>query len=73
MKAMQNRRRPRDGARPKDTAVSCRVCGSADLALDEVSDAGMLMLGECGRCHHRWTERVLLRSALARDEVAEAA
>jgi hypothetical protein len=32
------------------------VCGSSDVAIDEVFERGLWRLGECRRCHHRWTE-----------------
>jgi uncharacterized Zn finger protein len=59
------------------TRCACRVCGSAEVDLDEVLDAALLQLASCERCGHRWTDRPLL--ALARPlaatepEVAEAA
>jgi hypothetical protein len=41
------------------TRRHCAVCGSGELDVDEVLDAGVLRLGECRRCRHRWTERAL--------------
>jgi len=35
---------------------ACAVCGSSDVAIDEVFERGLWRLGECRRCHHRWTE-----------------
>jgi hypothetical protein len=60
----------RRGAAP---TLTCRVCGSVDVTLDEVADDGRLLLGECAHCDHRWTERALLAVAFSADEVAEAA
>lgn len=34
---------------------SCNVCGSVAVQVDEVFDAGRLILSECSRCRHRWT------------------
>ena len=36
---------------------TCAVCGSPDLDTDEVCDDGVLLLGACRRCDHRWTAR----------------
>jgi hypothetical protein len=39
-------------------AAGCPVCSSAQLASDEVFEAGgPLRLVECLHCDHRWTER----------------
>jgi len=38
------------------TLVRCRVCGSLEVRTDEVVDRGLLLLAECPRCEHRWTE-----------------
>jgi hypothetical protein len=35
--------------------TACAVCGSPDIAADEVLHRGLWLLGECGRCGHRWT------------------
>ncbi len=43
------------------TLVRCLVCGSTEVRTDEVIDRGVVLLGECRRCHHRWTR--LLASA----------
>jgi hypothetical protein len=40
------------------TLTRCLVCGFAEVRTDEVIDRGMLLLNECPRCDHRWTERV---------------
>jgi len=39
----------------------CHVCGFAEVHTDEVVDRGPVLLAECPRCDHRWTES---RSAL---------
>lgn len=33
----------------------CALCGSPDVQADEAHDGGLWLLGECGRCGHRWT------------------
>jgi uncharacterized Zn finger protein len=38
------------------TVYRCRVCGSAEVRTDEVVDRGLVLLAECPRCEHRWTE-----------------
>jgi hypothetical protein len=35
--------------------TDCALCGSDDVASDEAHDGGLWLLGECGRCGHRWT------------------
>jgi hypothetical protein len=45
------------------TRCACGLCGSHELDLDEVLDAGVLRLAACVRCGHRWTERPLLAAA----------
>lgn len=40
------------------TLVSCLVCGSSEVRTDEVIDRGVVLLGECRRCDHRWTRRL---------------
>jgi uncharacterized Zn finger protein len=56
---------------------ACRLCGSQQLDLDEVLDAGVLRLATCERCGHRWTERPLLAASRplewADTEIVEAA
>jgi hypothetical protein len=45
-------------ARPAPAAhrrAGCALCGSEDVATDEAVDGGLWLLGECGRCGHRWT------------------
>jgi len=39
------------------TLTRCLVCGFAEVRTDEVIDRGVLLLNECPRCDHRWTER----------------
>lgn len=39
------------------TLTRCLVCGFAEVRTDEVVDRGVLLLNECPRCDHRWTER----------------
>ena len=36
--------------------VHCHVCGFAEVRTDEVVDRGSVLLAECPRCDHRWTE-----------------
>ena len=40
-----------------DNCGSCAVCGSHSLRVDEVNHFGRMLLSECKRCHHRWTEQ----------------
>ena len=44
------------------TLTRCLVCGSAEVRTDEVIDRGIVFLGECPRCEHRWTSRTPLAS-----------
>jgi predicted Zn-ribbon and HTH transcriptional regulator len=39
------------------TLVRCRVCGFSEVRTDEVVDRGLVLLAECPRCEHRWTQR----------------
>jgi hypothetical protein len=39
------------------TVTRCLVCGFAEIRTDEVVDRGVVLLAECPRCDHRWTER----------------
>ncbi len=60
------------------TLTRCQVCGFAEVRTDEVVDGGVVFLGECPRCEHRWTSRAALERRLARPrpparEVASAA
>ncbi|MEE3329567.1 MAG: hypothetical protein VX246_01755 [Myxococcota bacterium] len=34
----------------------CGVCGCESLWIDEVAFQGRMLLAECPRCQHRWTE-----------------
>jgi hypothetical protein len=61
--------------------ATCAVCGSRELRIDAVDHGGWLLLSECARCDHRWTQpfagataRAVKVSAEARrTEVANAA
>ena len=44
------------------TTTRCRVCGFAEIQTDAVEDRGFLLLSECPRCDHRWTEPVAFAS-----------
>ena len=52
-----------EGASPQlvDAALMatewCPICGSEQIAADEVQQLGRLRLSECLRCDHRWTRR----------------
>ena len=39
------------------TITRCLVCGFTEIRTDEVVDRGVVLLAECLRCDHRWTER----------------
>ena len=39
------------------TLSRCLVCGFSEVRTDEVVDRGVVLLAECPRCRHRWTER----------------
>ncbi|MCC6640663.1 MAG: hypothetical protein IT386_05815 [Deltaproteobacteria bacterium] len=39
------------------TLVRCLVCGFTEVRSDEVIDHGVVLLHECPRCDHRWTQR----------------
>jgi hypothetical protein len=56
------------------TLRRCLVCGFSEVRTDEVVERGVLLLAECPRCDHRWTERPVLRAqpAAAREGVAAA-
>jgi hypothetical protein len=34
----------------------CGVCGCESLQIDEVAHQGRMLLAQCSRCQHRWTE-----------------
>ncbi len=57
------------------TLTRCLLCGFREVRTDEVIERGVLLLNECPRCDHRWTERPLAPavSALRAAEVAPAA
>ena len=38
------------------TLTRCLVCGFSEVRTDEVIDRGVVLLAECPRCRHRWTE-----------------
>ena len=38
------------------TLFRCLVCGFSEVRTDEVVDRGVVLLAECPRCQHRWTE-----------------
>ncbi len=38
------------------TLSRCLVCGFRELRTDEVVDRGLLLLAECPRCEHRFTQ-----------------
>jgi hypothetical protein len=38
------------------TMTRCLVCGFTEIRTDEVVDRGVVLLAECPRCDHRWTE-----------------
>jgi len=40
------------------TVTRCLVCGFTEIRTDEVVDRGLVLLSECPRCDHRWTERL---------------
>ena len=65
-------------------APACAVCGSCEVRTDAVEQDGWLLLAECPRCDHRWTQRlaeasapacapVRVAAAAVRPEVANAA
>ncbi|MBW2394131.1 MAG: hypothetical protein JRG95_07660 [Deltaproteobacteria bacterium] len=41
------------------TLTRCLVCGFNEVHTDQVIDRGVVLLAECPRCDHRWTERAL--------------
>ncbi len=47
--------RPVARREPVASRADCAVCGSPDIAADEALHNGLWLLGECGRCGHRWT------------------
>jgi hypothetical protein len=79
--ATTSQRRPRTAARVRTltralrTLTRCLVCGFREVRTDEVLERGVLLLNECPRCDHRWTERPLAPAlnAHAEDSTPEAA
>jgi transcription elongation factor Elf1 len=69
MIATTSQRRARAGARVRTlpralrTLTRCLVCGFREVRTDEVLERGVLLLNECPRCDHRWTERPLAPAA----------
>jgi hypothetical protein len=60
--AMRRERAPvhlHELARPLRTLSCCLLCGFREVRTDEVLEHGVLILAECPRCRHRWTERPL--------------
>jgi hypothetical protein len=45
------------------TLSRCLVCGFRELRTDEVVERGLLLLAECPRCEHRFTQRLSDASA----------
>lgn len=39
------------------TLIRCLVCGFTEIRSDAVIDRGVVLLHECPRCDHRWTQR----------------
>jgi hypothetical protein len=55
--SLRSARAPRirlPGSLPAHRA-DCALCGSDEIVSDEAFDRGLWLLGECGRCGHRWT------------------
>ncbi len=48
------------------TVTRCLVCGFREIRTDEVVDRGIVLLAECPRCDHRWTERPSAATSPAR-------
>jgi hypothetical protein len=53
------------------TVTRCLVCGFTEVRTDEVVDRGVVLLAECPRCDHRWTERLPAWVAPASARLAE--
>ena len=51
-------RGPRTVERRRAERPACAVCGGSEILEDEVFEGGILRLGHCRRCDHRWTERL---------------
>lgn len=54
-------------------AAACAVCGSREVRTDAVEQGGWLLLAECPRCDHRWTQRLSEAWTPARAPVRAAA
>jgi hypothetical protein len=48
---------------------SCAVCGSREVETDAVEHGGWLLLAQCPRCDHRWTQALYEPPALVRAAV----
>jgi len=57
MSASRSNRRPgiRLASAIPTHRAACDLCGSAEVTSDEAHHGGLWLLGECGRCGHRWT------------------
>ncbi len=53
------------------TTTRCLVCGFTEIRTDEVVDRGVVLLAECPRCDHRWTERPPIWMASVGVQLAE--
>ncbi len=53
------------------TVTRCLVCGFTEVRTDEVVDRGVVLLAECPRFDHRWTERPTAWVAPASGQRAE--
>ena len=49
---------------------TCPVCGSREVRTDAVEEREWLLLAECPRCDHRWTQRFAGATARAAVKVA---
>ncbi len=50
------------------TTTRCLVCGFTEVRTDEVVDHGIVLLAECQRCQHRWTQRIAPAKVPVRSE-----
>ena len=50
--------------------ANCAVCGSRAVRTDAVEHGGWLLLSECARCDHRWTQPFAGATARAVRKVA---
>jgi len=44
----------------------CRVCGFSEILFDEAMDRELVVLAECPRCAHRWTDAPQVSPAAVR-------